>query len=154
MIYAEVDGNEQFVRETRNFDPPLTTEELETSRLPNGSLSLRELILVEHPFDPSTEKQNGFLYQVGPDSVKKIRVIAPLTNDEKLANRRAEVIGSRTVEQCDHEQDRESIYRVLVALIDFAAMLETPVNKLNVKREDFDRIVNRLAIFEANPIPK
>lgn len=148
MIYAIVmDGK---ITE-RVYDPPLTDEQLALNQQPGMQQQIWPLDIVECQVGPD-DMPDGFDYEVGGGYVKKIFKCRPKTSDEKTKEALQRTIETRESSIGHREIEREVTLRVLKALVEFAATQETPINKLNVSKDDFSLISHWLQIRESNPI--
>lgn len=150
MLYVEFNDDGTVARE-RSIDPPVDPKLIDT--VAGGKPRLMPLVAVPTTFDPDTEKPGSFAYQVIGNQVRKVQAVISMTAAERKQVAVRKALARRAAALPVREHEMEAIYEALLALIDFAAMLETPAIKLDITPAQLNEFKNRLALLKANPIP-
>lgn len=149
-LYAEFNDDGSFARE-RDFTPPLGAKEIKL--LLNGKPRFLPLIVAPAPIDPDTEKLTGFTYKiVGGQAVKTAAVVALDAGERKTIEVNKALI-KRAAALPPREREIELVYETLIALVDFAALSETALVKLDLTAAQLNELKARLAALRDNPIP-
>lgn len=157
MIYAVVNENDQYVRPA-SYDPPLSAEEIDKGRLPNGKPSLRPLVLVDQSINEDCERFGKFIYEVFDDHVTKRREVLEIGDDEKRERRFNRSLETRRAALPPREQTSEILATAAARIIEHLDKLENrndPRTTLSVGlRQSHAELKKLVALCAANPIEK
>lgn len=155
MIYAVVNELDQVLREASHH-PPLTPQELDKGRLPNGKLSMRRLVMANPPIDEACHRYGIPAYEVQNDKVLKVRPVIALTEDEKKQRKTGSALECRRSVLPPREETFELLAAGLVEVMGVLAMMENPKDPRTKISESFKSIKAQLeslvALCAANPV--